>query len=626
MNLQEIRQEIDRLIGEGNAAAASIALRELWTNEKSPAAAAFVVSRFERLRPQLGLLPYRVAVLRSFTVEPMVPLFRATAFIGGFDLSVHLSDFNAYPQEILDPGSSLYRFKPDAAILAVQSRDLAPELWNEFGDLDLGQIRAASSRVATDFGQLISTFRKNCAAHLLVHNLEQPCFPANGILDAQRGHSQRSIFEQMNQGLRKIAEEHTGVFILDYDALVARHGRGNWHDEQKWLTVRFPLAGPSMNHLVDEWMRFMYPLAGKIAKCLVVDLDNTLWGGVIGEDGMDDIRLGPEYPGAAYQELQRALLDLHRRGILLAICSKNNPDDAWEVLNHHAGMKLQPRHFSATRINWAEKSENLREIAAELNIGLDSLAFLDDSPSERRQVRSALPEVWVVDLPDDPMRFARMARECPLFERLSLSAEDRQRSEIYHTQRAREQLQRETVSREDFFRSLQQEAEIVPVSKATLARVAQLTNKTNQFNLTARRFSEQEIVDLCASAGWSCFSLRVQDRFGDNGLVGVAITHCEADTCEIDTFLMSCRVIGRTLETAFLSFLASHAGAQGACRLRGWFRPTKKNQPARDFYLNHGFAMEVQEDDATLWTLDLGKNMLSCPDWIRLRILNGETK
>jgi len=630
-DLQQIdRREIDRLIAEGNSAAASSALAELWTQEKSPSAAAFVVPRYERLRPELALRPFRVAILRSFTVEPMVPLLRAAAFSAGLDLSVYVSDFNTYAQEMLDAGSALYRFQPDAAFLAVQTRDVAPDLWKGFADLEPDQIRSATSRVTNDFRDWIAAFRKNCRAHLVIHNLEQPLYPANGLLDAQGDNSQRLAVQQINHELRGIASEQTGVYVLDYDSLIARYGRNTWHSEQKWLTARLPVAAANMNHVVDEWMRFLHPLTGKVAKCLVVDLDNTLWGGIIGEDGMDGIRLGPEYPGAAYQDLQRALLDLHRRGMLLAICSKNNPDDAREALQHHSGMKLQPQHFSAMRINWNDKAANLREIARELNIGLDALAFLDDNPVERRQLRGALPEVAVVDLPNDPMMFARTVRECPLFERLTLSAEDQQRGAMYQAQQEREQQQK-TLSREDFLRSLQQEVEIAPVTKATLARVAQLTNKTNQFNLTTHRWTEQQIAELCsadsgASSGWNCFSLRVRDRFGDNGLVGVAITHRERDYCEIDTLLLSCRVIGRTVETAFLSFLASHAREGGASRLRGWFRPTAKNQPARDFYSSHGFVTEKEDGDATLWTLELSQNAIPCPDWISLRTLNGETK
>ena len=197
---------------------------------------------------------------------------------------------------------------------------------------------------------------------------------------------------------------------------------------------------------------------------------------------------------------------------------------------------------------------------------------------------------------------------------------------MYQAQREREQLQQTIPSREDFLRSLQQEAEVEPVSKSTLARVAQLTNKTNQFNLTTRRRSEQEIAELCTSPAWNCFSLRVYDRFGDNGLVGVAITHRQEDCCEIDTFLLSCRVIGRSVEAAFLSFLACDARERGRSRLSGWFHPTKKNQPARDFYPTHGFAMDIQEGDAIRWVLDISKNIPLCPDWIHLRILTGEEK
>ncbi len=624
MNSSEARQEIDRLIAAGEAAAAGRALIELWTREAGPSAASFLGQRFEQLRPVLNLQPYRIAILRSFTVEPMVPLLRAAAFCAGLDLAVYVADFNAHVQAVMDPGSALYEFQPDAVLLAVQTRDVAPELWNNASALSAEQLSATASRVTGEFRDWVGAFRKHSQAHLILHNLEQPAIPALGLLDAQRGGGETASIRRINEELTNIAASEVGVYLLDYDALVARHGRNTWHDERKWLTVRLPIAAPNLNHLVREWMRFLHPLSGKIAKALVVDLDNTLWGGVIGEDGMDGIRLGTEYPGAAYQAVQRVLLDLHHKGILLAICSKNNREDALEVLEKHPGMLVRPAHFAAMRINWTDKSQNLREIAEELNIGIDSLAFLDDNPIERQQVRSALPEVFVVDLPADFMNFARVVRECPLLERLTVSTEDRQRTAMYQAQRSREQLEQSISSREDFYRSLQQEIEISPLTKANLARIAQLTNKTNQFNLTTRRYTEQKISELAAAPGWECLSIRVRDRFGDNGLVGVAITHLENDTAEIDTFLLSCRVIGRTVETAFLSFLASRAGARGARRLQGWFLPTKKNAPARDFYANHGFTCAQQNGDGTLWTLDLAAHSVATPDWVRLRILDGE--
>jgi FkbH-like protein len=626
MNTPERRQEIERWIASGESANASRGLAELWAQDASASSASFVVARFEQLREKLNLRKYRLAILRSYTVEPMVPLLRATAFVAGIDLSVQLSEFNAYVQEIVDRDSRLYTFQPDAVILAVQTRDLAPDLWRDFSQMSAEQVQTSCSRVVSEFRTWVRTFRSHSLAHLILHNYEQPGMPVRGLVDDQSSSSQHAAIERINRELRDLAGENTGVYLLDYDALVARHGRLHWHDERKWLTVRLPMAAQNTHHLVKEWMRFLHPLTGRVAKALVVDLDNTLWGGVIGEDGMSGIKLGGEYPGAAYQELQRALLDLHCRGILLAICSKNNLEDAQEALRSHPGMLLAPKHFAALRINWTDKAQNLREIAEELNIGVEALAFLDDNPIERQQVRSQLPEVSVIDLPADPMAFARIVRECPVFERLTLSAEDQQRGTYYQAQREREELEQAIPSREDFYRSLEQEAEIAPLTKATLARISQLANKTNQFNLTTRRYTEAQLLEMVASGNFRCFSLRVKDRFGDNGLVGVAITKDADGACEIDTLLMSCRVIGRTVETAFLSFLAGDALQRGANCLEGWFLPTKANAPAKDFYPSHGFAKVKEESGGSLWSLDLTAASLPCPEWVRLTVLNGDSQ
>jgi FkbH-like protein len=620
----ELRQQIDESIAAGHAVTAATLLRQLWSTEKTSATASFVVQRFEQILGPLSLQPYRLAILRSFTVEPMVPMLRAAAFCAGLDLSVQVSDFNAYVQAIVDSGSSLYSFDPQVVILAVQARDVAPELWNHPGALTSESTQAAADRVSADFRNWIRNFRKNSAAHLIVHNLEQPAWPSRGVLDAQIADGPRSAIESVNRELTAEVARNSSVYVLDYDGLVARHGRERWHDERKWLTVRLPITAECLPHMAMEWMRYLHPLSGKTVKALVVDLDNTLWGGVIGEDGMAGIRLGTEYPGAAFQDLQRALLDLYQRGILLAVCSKNNLYDAQEALEKHPGMVLSPSHFAALRINWQDKAQNLREIAKELNIGVDSLAFFDDNPIERQQVRSLLPEVHVIDLPNDPMQYARTVRDCPWFERLLLSQEDFERGKMYQAQRERDELEQTLTSREDFYRSLQQEAEIAPLLPETLARVAQLTNKTNQFNLTTRRYSEQQIKELSSKPGWEVFSIKLRDRFGDNGLVGVAITHTENKVCEIDAFLLSCRVIGRTVETALLWFLSERASEHGCQTLQGCFLPTKKNAPALDFYPNHGFTPAPQNGDGTLWTLELSPNPLRCPDWVQVNIATGE--
>jgi FkbH-like protein len=618
-NPSSLRAQVDALIAKGAFDFAARRLAELWRRDPASATASFVVSRLDDLKP-LALTKFKLAILRSFTVEPIVPLLRADAFAYGIDLEVHVGDFNLYVQEMLDAQSALYQFAPDAVVLAVRADQAAPELWRDFADLTPQAAQQATEAAISRYKQCVGAFRKHRQAALIIHSLESPFSPSLGVLDDQFEAGQSGLVRQINSELRRIAAAFPGVYILDYDVLIARHGREHWNDERKWLTARLPIAAGYLLPMAREWMRFIVPLSGRTAKVLVVDLDNTIWGGVIGEDGLAGIQVGTEYPGAAYQALQRALLDLSRKGILLAVCSKNNFDDAMEALDKHPGMLLRAKQFAALRINWTDKQQNLREIAQELNVGTDALAFLDDNPFEREQVRAALPEVTVIDLPKNPLEYASALRSCAAFERLTLSAEDQQRTEMYAAQKHRSGAEQNFQSKEDFFRFLEQEAELEPVSDLTLARIAQLTQKTNQFNLTSQRYSDAQIAEMAKKPDWHILSIRVRDRFGDHGLVGVAIAHDEGEQCEVDTFLLSCRVIGRTVETALLAHLAASAAQRGRKRLEGWFLPTKKNAPARDFYQQHGFERQVTNCDGSLWTLDLESSTLRCPDWIKLKV------
>ena len=622
-NPPNLRAEVARLIAQGAFDLAARRLAELWRRDPASGTASFVISRLDELREKTPERPvltqFRLAILRSFTVEPIVPLLRAEAFAYGIDLEVHVGDFNTYVQDMLDSQSSLYRFAPNAVVLAVRSDQAAPELWRDFADLAPEAAWQAADRVVRGYEQWIGAFRKHSQAALIIHSLEGPSSPSLGVLDDQSEAGQSGLIRQINRELRWMAAGFHGVYVLDYDALVTRHGSEHWHDERKWLMARLPIAAGHLLHMAREWMRFIVPLSGRTSKVLVVDLDNTLWGGVIGEDGMSGIEVGAEYPGAAYQALHRALLDLSRKGILLAVCSKNNLDDAMEALEKHPGMLVRANHFAALRINWTDKAQNLREIAQELNVGIDALAFLDDNPFEREQVRAALPEVTVIDLPKNPLEYASALRNCAALERLTLSSEDQQRTEMYAAQKQRAGAEQNFQSKEDFFRFLEQEAELEPVSDLTLARVAQLTQKTNQFNLTTRRYTEPQLAEMAKQPEWHIFSIKVRDRFGDHGLVGVAITHDEGEQCEVDTFLLSCRVIGRTVETALLAHLAERAAQRDRKRLMGWFLPTKKNAPARDFYPQHGFERQETNGAGSLWALDLKSATLRCPDWIKLR-------
>jgi FkbH-like protein len=604
------REDVDALVAGGDAGGAAAALGALWRREPKAATAGFVLSRFTQIAQALPLRPLRLWIARSYTVEPLLPVLRVEAYLLGIELEIGLGGFGTYVQDLIDADSDLYAFDPDVVLLAADSRDVAPDLWGTFTDLGEAGTSAAVERVLDRYRMLVEALRGRSAAQLLIQGLEVPAAPAAGILDAQLPIGQADAFRRINLGLGELARAHRSAYVLDHAALVAKHGAGTWHDRHRWRTARLPVAAAHVVDLAREWARFLPPLAARTCKVLAVDLDNTLWGGVIGEDGLDGIQLGDDEPGSAYLDLQRAILDLTRRGIVLAVCSKNNPDEALEALRTHPAMLLRPDDFAALRITWADKAASLREIATELDLGLDAIAFLDDNPVERAWVRDQLPQVTVIDLPDDPASYAATLARCPVFERLSVTSEDRKRTEYYVQERRRGDLQRGADSLEDFYRSLEMTVEIERVHEATLPRAAQLTQKTNQFNLTTRRYSEEQIRAL-ESDGAAVYTLRAADRFGDSGIVGVAIALDRGASWELDSFLLSCRVIGRTIETALLATVADDARRAGAERLTGSFLPTAKNAPARGFYAAHGFECIEDGDAETRWELDLDR----APGW-----------
>lgn len=618
MLTENSRLEIDRSIEGGDWRLAITRLQQCWSAQRNGAEAKYILSCAERLRGRMALRPYRIFVLRSFTLEPVVTAARAAAFLSGIDAVIRSGEFNAFAQEIFDPTSALYEFGPDAVFLCVQTRDIAPELWDGFSDLDGEGVRRSIERTLADYDNWMRTLRGNSNAHLIVHLLEKPEAASRGAYDSQAELGQFDAIDQVNAGIRRMARAHAGVFVLDYESLVSRHGRCAWHDELKWRTARMPIAAQHISDLANEWLRFILPLSGNTCKVLVTDLDNTLWGGLAGEEGIEGVKIGKEYPGSQYLGVQRALLDLHRRGILLAIASKNNEADALRILESHPDMLLRPEHFAAMRLNWNDKAQSAREIAEELNVGIDSLAFLDDNPAERERVRLAVPEIKVIELPGEAQGFERAIRESPLFDRLTVTSEDLDRNRQYREQRLRTQLAQNSVSLQEFYRELRQRVEIRAASELTFSRAAQLISKTNQFNLTTKRYTEQEIRELSSTSDHVVYTIQVKDRFGDNGVVGVVIVRMLDGECEIDTLLLSCRVIGRTIETAVLSFLAAESRRRGIQRLAGVFIPTKKNAPAANLYGSHGFEPDGRVSSGARWILDLVVRDVSCPEWIEL--------
>jgi FkbH-like protein len=616
------RGEIDAALdaGEGDAGALGEArelARAYWRGAPNALTARFLLTRVERLWGD-QLADHRVAVLRSFTVEPVMPLLEAEAALWGRRLVPWIGEFNAYGQEILDPSSGLYAHRPDTVILAVQTRDVAPELWSGFTGLSDDAVDEVVAAVAARLGDLVAQLRARTSANILVHGLAPPPTPAEGLLGARRKTTQAEAVAAVNRALRARFSDMASVHLLDMDELQARHGRARFHSEKKWVTTKLPFTIEGMSWMAQAWWRWLAVFALPQAKVLALDLDNTLWGGVVGEDGLAGLKLGDEHPGAYFKDLQRVVLDIARRGVLLVLVSKNNLDDAMKVFDEHPEMLLKREHLAAMRVNWAPKPANLAALADELNLGLESFVFLDDNPVERAAVRRALPQVIVPEIGADPSTYAEVLRGIPQLERLSLSAEDAGRTRMYAQERERRDLEAAAGSLEDFLASLDIRVEIAPIDAMSLARASQLTVKTNQLNMTTRRYNEAQLAERLADPAWAGFVLRASDRFGDNGVVGVALLQGDGDTCRIDSFLMSCRVIGRGIETAFLARLAHEARGRGQAKLQGWFLPSPKNAPARDIYRQAGLRLVEAGEAGDLWGLDLADEDIAVPSWIAL--------
>ncbi|GAC1658500.1 MAG: HAD family hydrolase [Candidatus Elarobacter sp.] len=477
-----------------------------------------------KLDPAQTALPeLRVAVLRNFTVEPLLPVLAGEIFLAGFHPRFYVGDFDAVQADVMDPGSALYAFAPDFVVLLQWLETLSPALTTAFLATPPSTIADESERVRRHLREIVGALGANLRAPVLLNNFPLPAEPTLGILDGQSTRYQTHAVLQLNADVLGDAKETADVVIVDFMRLFALHGSLNCVDERYWQMARAPLAQKALVPIGQEYGKFFRALRGKSKKCLVLDCDNTLWGGIIGEDGMAGIALGPTYPGSCFLSLQREIRNLHDRGVILALCSKNNEADVLEVLREHPDSLLREEHFSTWQINWDDKVTNLRRIAADLNIGLDSMVFVDDNAFEVEYVREQLPEVAVIHLPPKAFASYRSALSRPgWFDSLTFTAEDARKNAMYGEERTRKALEAASTSLTDYLAKLEIVVDVAQPSEIDVPRVSQLTQKTNQFNLTTRRYSEGDIRAYIASGASDVFALKVRDRIADAGLVGVA--------------------------------------------------------------------------------------------------------
>jgi len=570
--------------------------------------------------PAFGLRPFRVALLSSFSIEFAHDALIAHSFINGIAVKIYQSGFNTFRQELLDSNSGLYQSHPDLVILAVEGEDWEPAAYGQYTTPSTEFPAIPLEPFFKEIAGLLQQFRATSNAPLLVHNFAPPVARLLGILDIKSRDGQSRLVGRLNDILYEACSQVTDIHLLDYAGLVARHGAVNWYDARMRLYAHAPIHQSMLGALAKEYAKYCRALVGLSRKCLVLDLDNTLWGGIIGEEGLSGIQLGPHYPGNAFVEFQRGILALRNRGVILAIASKNNPQDVDEVFEKHPFMVLKHTDFAEFQVHWEPKSESLARIARKLNIGLDHLVFVDDNPAECEHVRTALPMVTVLQLPPQPERYLESLFEDGWFDTLSLSEEDQKRATLYEQRDQAEALREASADLETYYRDLDMVLTLNPVNPENLARAAQLTQKTNQFNVTTQRYSDAEIAHRMTDPDWLLITAAVADRFGDNGIVGLVMARLNNESLDIDTFLLSCRIIGRTVETAMLAHLCEIANRQGAMQLRGTIIPTAKNIPVRDLFKRHGFTPEIEEPDGTsIWRLELSNAWITWPAWFKVK-------
>lgn len=589
--------------GDGDGAAADLRLAlhqpasfEFWNRAEK------LQRRLQRGHDVAAVRSLRLAVLGGRASSALlVPLLRVGCFRDRIAVEIYEGEYDAWQQEILDPASGLYAFEPDAVLLLTHWRDA--EL-PAFADDPAAAVDEAVARVAG----LWSTLRERCASTILAQGFDLPAGDPYGRLGTALPGGRGAMLRAINA---RLAREAGGeILLLDLEAIAGEVGRSDWSDARRWHSARQHPGSRALVALVEHQLGLLRASLGLSRKVAVLDLDNTLWGGVVGEDGLDGIQLGPpSAAGEAYQTFQRYLRELHRRGVLLAVCSKNNPEDAREPFERHPETVLRLDDFVVFEANWEDKAANLRVISDKLSLGLDSFVFLDDNPVERAWVRDQHPDVLVPELPEDPADFvAELERGRP-FEAVALSDEDRGRHESYRAEVGRQELRSQAGSLEGFLEGLQMVAHAGPFDDVNLPRIAQLVNKTNQFNVATRRYSEAQLRSQAEDPTWWTCWFRLADRFRDSGLIGVLTAHArpgDAEALEIDNWLMSCRVLGRQMEHFMLRTLLEHCAAGGIRRLYGTYAPTAKNAQVADLLERFGFRLHSDEGDGvTCWVLDV---------------------
>jgi len=504
--------------------------------------------------------------------------------------------YNAWVQQILDDNSALYRENPDVIIIIFDGNELIQDNYAIQGAIDS----------INDIFEIIKKFiDKNHNKFILISNLD---IKQRKLLSLKDFRIERQIENYWMSKLDSIKQEYWNVCLLDIKKLVEEYGRKDFYSQKLWYLANERFSPNGSKLIALEINRSISAWKGKKKKCIILDLDNTLWGGIIGEDGIDGIELSNIKEGSRYHDFQKRLKDMKELGILLAVVSKNNYEDVIEVFKKHPYMVLKEEDFVSMKVNWADKVDNIKSLSDELNLSLDSFVFIDDSPVERESIKKVLPEVTVFDFPKDTSELESKIIESyeEYFLSYKTTEEDRERSEMYRSEINRKKIREKVTNLEDFLLSLEMKVSIWKARKLDVERISQLTQRTNQFNVTTRRYSIIDVNKMLEDPNYYLYVASLADKFGNCGIISVIIIKAHGSKAEIDTFLLSCRVMGRYVEDAIIEAVEQRLRENGVNEIYAQYIPTKKNFPVKELFERLGYTLiSIKEDGTKDYKLDL---------------------
>lgn len=571
-----------------------------------PFDAKFIISKKKKIRRLLleqktSRTPIKIAILGGSTTNDIILSMELFLLNYGIQPDFFESEYNQYYQEALFPSDELLSFKPDIVYIHTTNRNVA--VYPSITDSN-EQINRSLAAEISKFHSIWNSLKEKFNCTIIQNNFEMPMFRLLGNKDASDIHGATNFLSRLNQAFYEYAQQNENFYICDINYISADYGLKEWSDPHNWYLYKYAMnlyAIPSLSFNVANIIK---SIMGKNKKGFVLDLDNTLWGGIVGDDGVDNLELGPEETvGQAYLEFQSYLKSHQQIGVILNVDSKNDYENAIAGLNHPDGV-LKPNDMIVIKANWEPKDRNFVAIANELNLLPESLVFIDDNPAERHIVSEQLPDVSVPVI-DEVQDYIQIIDRNGFFETTRISSDDLKRNNMYRDNAKRAALEAKYEDYSDYLLSLEMQAEIHPFERIFISRIAQLTNKSNQFNLTTKRYTQEEIEQTAKDSKYITQYGKLKDRFGDNGVVSVAIGRVENDECHIELWLMSCRVLKRDMEFAMMDEFVARCIDKGVRSVLGYYYPTAKNKMVKDFYALHGFRRISENDNGdSVWLLN----------------------